>query len=68
MWKGSFGWVNVCRGDGLWEEVGYMGTLGNRDTEFVSRSVLKDFTDDALTISASNLFKNGTAQMLKAYW
>ncbi len=63
-----FKWVNVCRGNGLWEEVGYMGALGNRDCPLASSSVLKDFTDDALTISAGSLFQNETARMLKAYW
>ncbi len=45
-----------------------MGTLGNRDCQLASRSVLKDFTDEALTISACSLFQNGAARMLKAYW
>ncbi len=31
-----------------------MGTSGNRDCQRASRSALKDFTDDALTISAGN--------------
>ncbi len=31
-------------------------------------SVLKDFTDDALIISAGSFFQNGTARMPKAYW
>ncbi len=39
-----------------------MGTLGNRDCQRESRSALKDFTDDALTISAGSLFQNGTAR------
>ncbi len=38
-------WVNVCRGIGLWEEVGYVGTSGNRGCQLASNSVLKDFTD-----------------------
>ncbi len=42
-----------------------MGTSGNRDYQRASRSALKDFTDDALTISAGSLFQNGTA-LLKA--
>ncbi len=33
-----------------------MGTSGNRDCQWASRSVLKDFTDDALTISATSFF------------
>ncbi len=40
-----------------------MGTSGNRDCQRASRSALKDFTDDALTISAGSLFQNGTARM-----
>ncbi len=43
-----------------------MGTLGNRVCPWVSRSVLKDFTGDALTISAGSLFQNGTARNVKA--
>ncbi len=42
--------------------VDYMDTLGNRDCQLASRSVLKDFTDNASTIP------NGTVRMLKAYW
>ncbi len=45
-----------------------MGTSGNRDCQWASRSALKDFTEDALTISAGNLFQNGTARMVKANW
>ncbi len=45
-----------------------MCASGNRDCQLASRSVLKDFTEDALTISAGNLFQNGTARMAKAYW
>ncbi len=43
-------------------------TSGNRDCQRASRSALKDFTDDALTISAGSLFQNGTARMVKANW
>ncbi len=43
-----------------------MGASGYRDCQWASRGVLKDFTEDALTISAGNLFQNGTAQMVKA--
>ncbi len=43
-----------------------MGTAGNSDCQWASRSALKDFTEDALTISAGNLFQNGTARMVKA--
>ncbi len=32
------------------------GLYGNRVCQLASRSVLKDFTDDALTISAGSLF------------
>ncbi len=72
MRKGSFGfeffkWVNMCKGDGLWEEVDYMVTLGNRDCQLASRGVLKDFNGDALSTSAGRLFHNVTARMLKAY-
>ncbi len=41
-----------------------MGTSGNRDCQRASMSALKDFTAYALTISAGNLFHNGTAQMV----
>ncbi len=44
-----------------------MGTSENRDCQWVSRSVLKDFTEDALTISAGSLFQNGTARIVKAH-
>ncbi len=43
-----------------------MGTSGNRDCQRASKSALKDFTDDALTISAGSLFQNGTARMVMA--
>ncbi len=33
-----------------------------------SKSVLKDFTEDALTISAGSLFQNWTARIVKANW
>ncbi len=42
-----------------------MGTSGNRDSHLTSRSALKDFTDDALSISADSFFKNSTARVLK---
>ncbi len=32
-----------------------MGTSGNRDCQWASRSILKDFTEDALTISAARV-------------
>ncbi len=31
-----------------------MGTLGNRDCQWARRSVLKDFTEDALTNAAGS--------------
>ncbi len=37
-----------------------MGTSENRDCQWASRSVLKDFTVGALTISAGSLFQNKT--------
>ncbi len=47
-----------------------MGTLGNTDCQWASRSALKDFTDDALTISAGKTrdYQNGTTRMVKANW
>ncbi len=42
----------MCRGNGLGEEGGYMGTSGNRDSQLASRNVLNDFTVNALTIAA----------------
>ncbi len=45
-----------------------MGTSENRDCQWASRNVLKDFTKDALTISACSLFQNGTARIVKANW
>ncbi len=42
-----------------------MGTSGNRDCQWASGSVLKDFTVSALTISAGSLFQNGTARNVK---
>ncbi len=44
-----------------------MGTSGNKDCQWTSRAVLKDFTEDTLTISAGILYQNGTARMVKAY-
>ncbi len=43
-----------------------MGTSGSRDSHWAPRSVLKDFTEDALAISSGKLFQNGTARMLKS--
>ncbi len=45
-----------------------MGASGNSDCQWTSRSVLKDFIEDALTTSAGSLFRNGTARMVKANW
>ncbi len=45
-----------------------MGTSGNGDCQLASRSVLKDFTKDALTVAVGSLFQNGTARMVKANW
>ncbi len=45
-----------------------MGTSGNSDCQWVFKSAWKDFTDDALTISAGNLFPNGTARIVKVNW
>ncbi len=44
-----------------------MGTSGNRDCQWASWSVLKDFTENALTISAGSLFQNGTVRIVTAY-
>ncbi len=49
-------------------EGGLDGYLGEQDCRRASRSALKDFTDDALTISAGSLFQNRTARMVKANW
>ncbi len=40
-----------------------MGSSENRDCQWASGSVLKDFTEDALTISAGSLFQNRTARI-----
>ncbi len=45
-----------------------MGTSVNRDCQLESRSVLNDFTDEALTTSAGSSFPNGTAGMVNAFW
>ncbi len=45
-----------------------MGTSGNRDCQWAPRSVLKDFTEEALTISAGSSFQNGAARIVKANW
>ncbi len=33
-----------------------------------SRSVLNNFTESALTISAGSLLQHGTAKIMKAFW
>ncbi len=38
------------QGDELWEREGYMGNSGNKDRQFSSKSVVKDFTVDALNL------------------
>ncbi len=40
----------MCRDIGLWDKVGYVATSENRDHPVAPKSVLKVFTDDALTI------------------
>ncbi len=45
-----------------------MGTPGNGDCQWACRSVLKDFTEDALTISAGSLFQNVTDRIVKTNW
>ncbi len=40
---------------------GLYGYLIEPYSQLASRSVLNDFTDDALTIPAGNIFKNGTS-------
>ncbi len=45
-----------------------MGTSGNRDCQWASRSALKDFTKDVLAISAGGWFQNETARKVKADW
>ncbi len=57
IWEWSFGCEFGC---GLYEYFGEQGL------QWSSRSVLKDFTEDALTISAGSLFQNGTARMLRS--
>ncbi len=44
-----------------------MATYGNRGCQLSHRSVWKDFTDDALTISTGIFFQNETVRMQKAY-
>ncbi len=42
-----------------------MGTSGNRDCQWPSRSVLKYFTEDALNISCGSLFQDVPARLVK---
>ncbi len=44
-----------------------MGAAGNRRWQWAFRGVLKDFTEDALTISAGSFFQNGTIRMVGAH-
>ncbi len=60
--------ANYAGGGGFWEVVGYMGSSLNRDSQLATRSVLKDFTDDALINSAHSPFRNEAALTLKARW
>ncbi len=46
------------------EEVGYMGTSGNKDSQLAPKSVFNDFTDNTLTISVGVYFKMGISQMV----
>ncbi len=45
-----------------------MGGSGNRNCQWASRSVLKGFTEEVLTISAGSLSQNGAARMVNANW
>ncbi len=56
----------MYRGRGLFEAVGYMGSSWNRDYQLESKNVLKDVTDNALTISGCNLFQMKSAWTLNA--
>ncbi len=51
MWVRVSKWDCVCNGNGLLEDLGYMGSSGNWNSPLASRSVLNDFTDDATSIS-----------------
>ncbi len=46
--------------------MGKLDTLGNRDCQWASRSVLKDFIEGAVTISVGSLFQNGTGELATA--
>ncbi len=45
-----------------------MGTSGEQGLPVGIHSVLKDFIEGALTISAGILFKNGAARIVNANW
>ncbi len=45
-----------------------MGSSRNRDCQWASRSVLKDFTENALNISVGSLFQNEAARMVEVNW
>ncbi len=47
-WAWVSKWGHVCRGYGLWEEVGYMDNPAKKDCQLVSKSVLNNFTADVL--------------------
>ncbi len=47
---------------------GFVGYSWTRDSQLAFRSVLNDFTGDALTISDGRLFQNGAGVVLKLYW
>ncbi len=51
---------------GWGQQVVYLGATVNRDRQVEPTSVLKDFSDDALTISAGDLYQTETARTLKA--
>ncbi len=61
-------WGQECRGNGLWEGVGYMNTSGNRDRQVAYITVLEEFDDAVVTTSSWNLFQEGTAWTLNACW
>ncbi len=49
MWVCVSKWGHLCRGNGLWEELGYMSTSENRHIQLTTISIFNDFTEDALT-------------------
>ncbi len=68
MWIWPSKWGQMCRGNELWEVVGYLDISRNRNRQLASRRIIKDFTVDTLTISAGGLFQKGTALTLNACW